>query len=510
MRIKPVIVQIGLIRYEPAWELLLRQIGIPWKVITLEESLIEHFSVIIVNEEINPSISSTINSYVADGGTVLYSSIAIQNNYTKALKKKYVSSLPPTQNASYTTNGILDINEQCYFFSNNDIVEIESIGNGFKAFFGIPCNILLSSYVQRKNFPADSLRMPNEIVSRKTKGTFRQLVFSLLVHLHQIQRIPFIHKWYYPNGEPTIFTFRIDSDKGTQEQIEEIYQLSDRYSIPTTWFLDVKSHELWLAYFKKFVSQEIGVHCYAHTISHDKEINFDNFSKAKKILKQNGMDANGFSAPTGMWNETLAETIEELEFQYSSEFGFDYDNLPSFPFHSGNFSLVPQLPIHPICIGSMLRAHMTDNQMISYFKNIVDINITLKEPICLYHHPTHTHNNVFEEIFNYIQGKKIQAISYSDYAAWWRKRDSELPQWRYDHTRLSSINRISDDEYFRIILPNGNESISVLNEITDLDQLKFVSPIDKIPLTNNLMRSRAFDVRHILQNALDRWIKITE
>ncbi len=510
MRNNPVILQIGLIRYEPSWELLLRQIGVPWKVIDVEESLIEHFSIIIVNEEINSSVSSVINSYVTDGGTVLYTSVALQENYTNVLKKKYVTSLPPTQNASYATNGIFDIYEQCYIFSNNDIVEIESIGNGFKAYFGIPCNIILSTEVRRKNFSADLLRMPNEIVARSTKGTLRQLVFSLLVHLHHIQGLPFIHKWYYPNGAPTIFTFRIDSDKGTQEQIEEIFQLSEKYFIPTTWFLDVKSHESWLSYFNKFVSQEIGVHCYEHTISSDKELNSDNFLKAKKILEQKGMDVKGFSAPTGMWNETLAATIEELGFHYSSEFGYDYDNLPSFPFHSGSFSFVPQLPIHPICIGSMLRAHMTDDEMISYFKNIIDKNSAMNEPICLYHHPTHKHNKVFEEIFNYIQEKKIQAISYSDYAGWWKKRDSGSTQWKYDDNRLISANRISDNEYFRLILPNGNESISVLNDTTTIDQLEFSLPAVKIPLSHDTMRSRAFDIRHILQNALDWWIKITE
>jgi hypothetical protein len=509
MRNKPVILQIGLIRYEPSWELLFRQIGISWKIIS-EENLIENYSVIIVNEDIELSINLIIDSYVAEGGTVLYTSTALHNNHSKVIKKKYIASLPPVRNTLYSIYGILDIYEQCLIFSNNDIVEIESSGNGYKAYLGIPCNIVLSSDSQRKNFPSDSLRMPNEIVSRRTKGTFRQLVFSLFVHLHQIQDIPFLHKWYYPNGSPTIFTFRIDSDKGTQEQVEEIYQLSEKYSIPTTWFLDVKSHESWIGYFKKFISQEIAVHCYEHSISQNKEINSDNFLKAKTILNQTGINVEGFSGPTGMWNESLASTIEGLGFDYSSEFGFDYDNLPSFPFYSGRFSQIPQLPIHPICIGSMLRAHMTDDEMISYFKKIIDRNYVLKEPICLYHHPTHRHNKVFEEIFSYIQIKKISPMSYSDYASWWKKRDAESICWKYNKNKLFTIEPVYGSGHTRVILPNGNECISVLNGITDIDQMKFTSPIVDFHLSNNIMRARAIDLHHILQNALDWWIKITE
>jgi hypothetical protein len=510
MKNKSVILQIGLLQYEPAWELLLRQIGISWKVISAEEDLSQHYSVVVVNADTNDSIKLSIDAYAADGGAVLYTTSALNHKHSKVVKKKYISSLPPVRNSSYTTNNILDIYKVCYFFSNNDIVEIEPVGNGYKAYLGIPCDIILSIDTKRKNFYTDSARMPNEIVAHRAKGTFRQLIFSLLVHLHQIQNIPFVHKWYYPNGAPTIFTFRIDSDKGTQEQIEEIFQLSEKYSIPTTWFLDVKSHESWIEYFKKFKFQEVAVHCYEHAISQSREVNFENFSKAKSILKRSGIDINGFSAPTGIWTESLASTIEEMGFQYSSEFGFDYDNFPSFPFHSGKFSTVPQMPIHPICIGSMLRAHLSVNEMILYYKKIIDTNLALKEPICLYHHPTHRHNEVFEEIFSYIQKKNILTLSYSEYAMWWKKRDAEVNQLKYEGNELIPLYRTSDDTYTRIILPDGSETIAVLGKITDLKQLEFTPSIVKPQISNDIMRSRKFDARHILQNALDWWIKTTE
>ncbi|MDP1678179.1 MAG: hypothetical protein Q8L88_15085 [Bacteroidota bacterium] len=510
MRNKPVILQIGLTQYEPSWELLLRQIGVPWKVISPEEKLIESYSVIVVNNELNDSVDTLIEAFAGEGGTVLYTSLSVNSKHEKIKGTEFVSSLPPTQNVYYTTNGILDVYKKCFFFSNNDIVNIETSGNGFKAYLGIPCDIILSTDAQRKNFYTDSERMPNEIVARRTKGAFRQLIFALLVRLHQIQNIPFVHKWYYPDGAPTLFTFRVDSDKGTQEQIEEIFLLSDKYSIPTTWFLDVKSHENWISYFKKFTSQEITIHCYEHSISPDKEINFDNFSKAKSILKQSGIEATGFSAPTGIWNESLASTIEELGFQYSSEFGYDYDNLPSFSFYSKHFSKIPQLPIHPICIGSMLRAHMSNDEMIAYYKRIIDTNFALKEPICLYHHPTHRHNEVFEEIFNYIQKKNIVTLSYSEYAAWWKKRDEEISRWQYDNNGLTALGELSNNTYTRVILPDGSETIAVLGKIIDLEQLIFKPSTAKLQFSNDILRSRKFDIRHILQNALDWWIKITE
>ncbi len=499
--------QIGLVRYEPVWELVLRQIGIPFSVVSDGSNLLNDFSVIIVNGTMDTFLQTSLEDFVRRGGSVLYTTNSVNAVDDRTVSKSFVRSLPPSKNDLYQFNGILDLFSRVSFFHNNDFADVEPFGDGWKAYLGIDINVAISTNSQRNNFYRNTGRMPNETVALRSKGTLRQLIFSLIQKLHHLQQMPFVHQWYYPDSEPTVFTMRIDSDKGTQSQIEQIYQLSERHNNPTTWFLDVKSHESWLPYFKKFEHQEIGVHCYEHLLHRSTILNRENFEKALMLLRKNNLNPKGITAPTGEWNKEYAEAIESLGFQYSSEFAYDYDNLPSYPFMKNRFLPFPQLPIHPVCIGTMLRARMSDEEMAAHYRTVIDTNILLNEPICLYHHPTHEHNGVFEEVFRYINERNILKLSYTQYSDWWKQRSSTLPQLRFSDGTIESS---SGDTYCRIILPDLSEAIISINGKIDLNKVSFTMVKREIESPKNIMSSRTFDARHILQNALDWWIKTTE
>ena len=509
MRNSPFISQIGIVQYEPAWETILRQIGIPFSVIDTNISLLQNYSMIIVNSDPVGVLETKLDEFVRSGGAALITTKASKTISAQTHSEKFISSLPPAQNENYRYDGILDLFSKTFFFRNNDLVYRESFGDGWKGYLGFDIGIILSIGSKRKSFFSETGRMPNEVAAKRSKGVIRQLIFSVLLSLHKLQDIPFIHQWYFPDSESTIFTMRIDSDKGSQDQIEQIYQLSEEHSIPTTWFLDVKSHESWLPYFKKFKQQEIGVHCYEHVMYTSPVLNKENFERALSRLQKNGHSPVGITAQTGEWNKSYAEVIESLGFQYSSEFSYDYDDLPSFPFHDQNFSPVLQLPVHPICIGTMLRARMDENEMIRYYTAFIDGNILLNEPICLYHHPTHEHNGVFEEVFRYINQRKIKKLSYSQYANWWKQRNSNLGTVRVTDDSIEP-SPTRTDVHYRVIMPDGSECITAVNEKLVLNRLPFQHVDRQLKIDADIMRSRSFDPRHILQNGLDWWIKITE
>lgn len=501
--------QIGLTQDEPAWEILLRQIGIAFKVISDHDSFANDFSMIIVNSTADSAIQQRIEDFSRQGGALLYTTKSVKEIKNRTHTSIFVNSLPPTKKELYEFYNILDLYSDVVYFQNNEFVEIVQAGDGWKIFFGIDVGIVLTSDVKRKNFFRDTGRMPNEIVAKRNKGMLRQLIFSLLVKIHHLQQIPFVHQWYYPDSEPTIFTMRIDSDKGSQAQIEHIYQVSETFSIPTTWFLDVKSHEAWLPYFQKFLDQEIGVHCYEHVVHTSAVLNKENFGKALNLLRQNKLEPKGISAPTGGWNKQYAEAIQSLGFHYSSEFAYDYDNLPSYPFINGHFLPLPQLPIHPVCIGSMVRARMSEEEMVRYYRAIIDKNYLLNEPIALYHHPTHEHNGIFEEVFRYINERNIRKLSFSEYSDWWKYRTSNLVPLKFSDGIFDPLAKNTSTHY-RIIRSDGSESTTAMNGKIDIKSIPF-RRIDREILPNeHLMRSRSFDPGHILQNALDWWIKTTE
>ena len=502
-------IRIGLTASDAAWDLVLHQIGIASRVISVTEDLYTEYSVIIITGNAPSSLEQKIAGFVTQGGCILITPKAADAIAAFRPVSKKVSSLPPAKNQYFEYHGILDIFSSLTYFSNGDIVHSVPEGKGFRYAFGLDLDLLNSMDTLRKSFFIPEGRMPNEVVSQVSKGTVRQLVFSLLKGMHHRQDLPFIHQWYYPGTERTIFTFRIDSDKGTKDQVEEIRSLSERHSVPTTWFLDVKCHEEWLPYFRTFGTQEIALHCYEHVLYRSASLNIQNFRKASTLLHSVGLFPKGITAPTGGWNHAYAGSIRELGFTYSSEFAYAYDDLPSFPNLNGEVFPLPQLPIHPVCIGTMLRARMTDEMMVRYYRSYIDRQLELNEPICLYQHPTHRHNGVFEEVFQYIDSLSIAKLSYSDYAEWWKQRDScRTPVL----VRNGIIETLSDPGtvMHRIILPDGKEHIgSLQTPVKDSEIVSSAAERD-FNIPSGLMRSREFDLRHILQNALDWWIKTTE
>jgi len=370
----PIQLTIGILDANPAWQSLLDQIGINWTFIELADHLSPTlYSVIIVNRPATIEENTMLEDYIRSGGAVLYTYEERQHVQQQSTSHRFITSIAPSTTKEYRYTEIFDFYGNAYTFGNNSLVATVPLDKGLSAYLGVDITALYSvSESQRKGFYTLRERLPHELVAKRTRSSARQIVQSLLEYLHHVRNLPFIHKWYYPTDHQTLFTFRIDSDKGTQLEIEEIFKLSELYSIPTTWFLDVKSHELWLRYFSKFKNQEIAVHCYEHSVYKSTLLNKENFDKALCLLRHLGMDPIGIAAPTGAWNTSLGKALMELDVEYSSEFAYDYDNLPSFPIVDGTFSPVVQLPVHPCCIGNMRREQMSPQEMMEYYFTVID------------------------------------------------------------------------------------------------------------------------------------------
>ncbi len=505
-------IKIGLLQYTPAWELVLDQIGVSWSLIQEIHTLTPtSHSLVIVNKSISSNEQSVLSNYSNSGGALLYTPEEKQQVERRSVRKKYISSLVPQQKEEYSFFEIFDIYNRAFLFKDNSLLEVEHIRGGLLSYLGLSIDpIVLNSKSKRKSFFTESKRFPNERVARTSKNALRQLLQSHFEYLHHRRNLPFVHKWFYPTDKKSIFTFRVDSDKGTKEQIEEIYHISQMHKIPTTWFLDVKSHEAWLDYFTKFTEQEIGVHCYHHIIYNSEILNEENFERASSLLAKHGISPKGIAAPTGEWTKSVGTAFNKLNFPYSSEFGYDYNNLPSFPYLNVSFSPVVQLPIHPTCVGTMLRARMTSDDMIKYFTNVIDRNLLLHEPICLYHHPTHKHNEVFDEIFRYINSKNILKSSYSSYAEWWKRRSNVDFNVEWNDGTFSCESSAASDTWLRISLKNHKETIIAPTKKIDLMNIQLNDSIPPVDIPKNIMHTRKHSAHRLIQDILDWWIKTTE
>ena len=510
----------GILKSEPGWEILFRQIGIEWKSISSSDEFDpEELSLIVVNAPPTSLQEKELLNYVENGGAIFAVYGYANRLLSSRFRKRHLTPIPPSSMPRFAQHSILDVYATGFVNypssgTKPQLISIHNSGKGILLSFPFDVNALILDHrSRRKNFYFERARMPNEITATVSKGTLRRIITEALQFLHTERGIPFVHKWYFPEDRPTIFTFRVDSDQGSIEEVDELYNLCRDNEIKTMWFVDTKSHERWLSHFKMFKGQEIGIHCYEHLTYSAYESNFQNLTKAASLLNAEGIRPDGAAAPYGTWNTSVALIFESLGMKFSSEFSLDYDDLPFFPYVEGRSSKVIQIPIHPICIGSMRRAGYSTADMIHYFKQFIDLKIEEREPLCLYHHPTHHHNDVIKEVFDYVHSKHIDNLSYSEYAEWWKTRDET--SLNFEFTRNSetlSVNstQAASSVRWRIFLPDGTESISGSRGEVNVRTLPRHFPTPISPAPRDITRSRRFDFRHLILNTLDSWYKRTQ
>jgi peptidoglycan/xylan/chitin deacetylase (PgdA/CDA1 family) len=265
--------------------------------------------------------------------------------------------------------------------------------------------------------------------------------------------------------------------------------------IQATWFVDVKSQEKSLHSYLDMRKQEIGIHCYEHLTYPDYERNIQNIRIAQTALRAVKLNAKGFAAPYGEWNEELGRAIVDCGFEYSSEFSYDYDNLPSIPRFQESGSVL-QVPVHPICIGSLRRHGYSDQQMIRYFKDVIRRKLALYEPIIFYHHPGDGHLGVLNRLFREIRHKQVPVKPMGEYARWWKLYLASIPEIRYTNKSIY-LHRFKQEKslYVRIVRPNGTEAVIPASKHIVLNRIRWSSKRTPWIMQDDYLRARRFNYR---------------
>ncbi len=361
---------VGIVKKNFVWENFFFQNGVFFEEVNFENL---NYSVIVVNDFLDEFKKEKIKTYLKNGGNVLTSTKFLKNLFYLKTQKMYVKSILPDRDEIFKTNFLIDINSICEIVEGaNFLIDkhknyttfvTEKFGGKLISFPFELDEILSLQKTQTKNFFSNTKIFPYEKVSSVSKNELRKLIFNAIEFLHHKKKLPFIHLNFFPNAQKNIFLFRVDTDKANKFEVENLYKTIEKYGIKATWFLDVKTQLSNFDSYKKFENQELALHGYYHNSFETEKRFFENISIAKNILQKNNFFPNGFATPFGEWSFKMQTEIEKFNFNYSSEFSFDYDNIPSFPKNSNTL----QIPIHPICIGSLKNANMTEPEMKNYF-----------------------------------------------------------------------------------------------------------------------------------------------
>ncbi|HOV97946.1 MAG TPA: DUF2334 domain-containing protein [Bacteroidota bacterium] len=483
---------VGITGFSEGWQSYLEQEGVPYTHVSESFSL-NDYSVIIAPSAVSSEQVPMIQSYVSKGGSLLCSAEAYSKIFSVPIAKKFVSYISFLDSELFSDVGIIRVNDLCTIPSNanlgktqtkNSALLMTKHGLGTMIVLPFEADMLLAdSRSDDWSFYSSHARLPFERVATISKRSLRILLSHSLEFLHHTRNLPYVHKWYYPDNARSVFCFRIDTDFGTREQIDELAIFLHRRHIPASWFLDVKSQEPFLdVYCRIDGNHEIGVHCYDHQHYREKKLNIrDDVDAALSILRSKGIEPKGFVAPYGQWSKELDDCIRN-DFEYSSEFSYDYDSMP-FQMQSGML----QIPIHPICIGSLKRHSYSSDAMKQYFDFVIDKKLALAEPIILYHHPRDGKLDVLEHIFHRIKEVKLPLFTMIEFAEWWRKRQRSSLHCEFQNDTLM-VSADSNDESCTIhcTISDGREAFLQTPSTVKLESLPrktrqpFVYPKDYV------------------------------
>lgn len=509
--------RLGLIGQSQEWETLLRQEGVPFTLVTSTDQLRpEDFSVAVVSSTA-PQWNEVLKGYVRNGGAMLTSALHYQRCFGGNGKHRKIRYLLPEHNSPFSGIGLVDaycegiILEQAKLCSSDrgeKSIAVEQYGGGMIA--ALPFDLGSLYYDTRKTqkyFYSPNRKYPSERVSLLSKGAIRRLAHVTLELLHNQRGIPYCHLWYYPEGANNIFALRIDSDFGTEAEIETLYRFAEDNSTKMSWYLHVQSHENWLSKFQAMRGHEIGVHCYEHAVLRSASAARADIAKAKKLLDEKGISLVGFAAPFGDWSEDLGGVLQEIDFLYSSEFSYDYDNVPSFPLVNGHINSVLQIPIHPICIGSFNKLKVSEREMIEYFTFVMDMKRANHEPLFFYHHPKDGHHAVLKHLIDTSKEMAYPNILLRDFAQWWKERITTKYSLELSGDRLQVNGSVSSRQFLRLSKANYEAIVSFANDI-NLTHVKWREKMPVVALPDDIGKIRSFSLRLLLDEFQARFRRV--
>ncbi len=496
-------IHVGVLGNDRGWNTLLEQEGVPHSFLH-DASDIEQCSVVIVSDTVVRSTFEKVEQYLKNGGAVVCAGQTFTRMTSNPSSRVFVRYLIPEPESVYIGCGIIDLDSDCTLpasanqLRTNDgssALLLGEFGGGYIAVLPFDAGAMMRDHrIGAKSFYARGRKLPHEQVSLVAKGAIRKLISRTLELLHHRRGLPYVHAWYYPRDAQSIFALRIDTDFANEQDIDRLHSLAQHLQVPFSWFVHVKHQQKFLQLFKAMVNHEIGIHCFNHVRYDQEETALHDIHKAINVFHTYGMEPRSFSAPYGCWNNDGARAIDTFRFDYSSEFSYDYDNLPSYPLLDEHAGSTLQVPIHPISIGSLRRQGFNEEEMHSYFNEIIDSKMSEREPLIFYHHPKNHHEVVLENMIKHIQHQHVPSMRMIDCAKWWKERSRVSLDVKLQGAVLNvSSEHLHNDVWIHITQGNGTESFVQQSPRFNLEHLVWKAKPISVPLPDDIHRARTFN-----------------
>ncbi len=250
-------------------------------------------------------------------------------------------------------------------------------------------------------------------------GALRRLFLALILHGFGHLGLPLVRLQYPFSGRPA-FCFRVDADGFSRESTDSVLRISKAIrGAPFTWFIDVQGWGRNIRHVRDLIEngQEVELHCYHHMTYKRENVNRVNLKMGIRGLGRHGIRPRGVGSPYGFWFKGYQEAVRKLGFTYSSEFAFNCDDVPSFPYNDSQYPL--QVPVHVGSIGVFEKIRFSLEEMFVHLQGTIEKAIQDCGCALLCDHPLGRVERYEDEFIALVQdlvNKGYRCIPVSEYA----------------------------------------------------------------------------------------------
>ena len=250
-------------------------------------------------------------------------------------------------------------------------------------------------------------------------GALRRLFLALVLHGFRHLGLPLVRRQYPFSGQPA-FCFRVDADGFSRDSTDSVLRISKAIGgAPFTWFIDVQGWGRNIRHVRDLIEnrQEVELHCYHHMTYRREKVNRVNLKMGMRGLGRHGIRPAGVGSPYGFWFEGYQEAVRKLGFTYSSEFAFNCDDVPSFPYNDSRYPL--QVPVHVGSIGVFEKIRFSPEEMFVHLQGSIEKAVQDCGCALLCDHPLGRIERCEREFIELLQAlvkKGYRPIPVSEYA----------------------------------------------------------------------------------------------
>jgi peptidoglycan/xylan/chitin deacetylase (PgdA/CDA1 family) len=430
---------IALLNGQQQWRRLLEREGVAFRV--LDRTSVGHVpptGVLIVDGAMDVAGRHLLDACVERGAAVLAGSDAACSLLGKGrIRRTRLAYIVPDDSTLLAGLGVVDTDTTTTVpvdaqFGRSDLgrgaVYTGSIGRGQLVVLPFELSVLLSDARSTgRRFTAGHGRQPVETVSTVARGEVRRLVANCLRYLLSRQGLPYVRLSPFPPRLNGLCGLRVDTDAGDDASIGRTLDTLKESGVRASWFINT-SRLPDAALLNRLVNagQDIQLHCFRHRVFRSYSASISDIDVGRRLLADRGINVGGFAAPFGEWHAELQRAIADSGLAFSSEFAYCYDDLPLRPVIDNQVSAALQVPVHPICLGSLARASKVRSDVLTYYETLARHRMARREPCLVYEHPARDDESalLLRQVLDRVASQCLNWTTLSDYAKWWSSREA--------------------------------------------------------------------------------------